>query len=106
MEKVARGIEFAIKKTAYLESFPDASNSIKERGNIAMKNLKQLLFAAAFTVCVFAGSASAQKDDKKPPPKGTPPVVVVGDKKDKPKEEKPKDDKKKPQSFMFFFKNE
>lgn len=70
-----------------------------------MKNIKQLLFAAAFAVCfsVTAVSAQKQEDGKKPPPKN-PPVVVVEPKKDKPKEDKPKDDKKRPQSMIFYFK--
>lgn len=71
-----------------------------------MKNTKQILLAAAFAFCIFAGSASAQKDEKKTPPKGTPPVIVVPDKKDKPKDDKPKDEKKRPLAFVSFFKED
>jgi len=72
-----------------------------------MENLKKLLFAAAFAICVSATTVSAQKDQGKKPPPKNPPVVVVGEKPgDKPKQDKPKEDRKKPQAFMFFFKDE
>lgn len=58
-----------------------------------IKNLKQMLLAAAFTAAV-AVSVSAQKEgDKNPPPKEKPPVIVVTPK-EKPKEDRPKGDKR------------
>ncbi len=67
-----------------------------------MKNLKQILGAAAIIIGISM-TASAQDNGKKVPPKPSPPVIVVPPPKNPPKDEKPKSDdkRKKPDAYVF-----
>ena len=84
-----------------LRTFPRALE-LKARGNIIMKNLKQIFFAVALVVGISLTASAQKKEDKKPPEK-KPPVIVVTPK--PPKEDKPKDGKK-PQALIFNIKYE